>query len=329
MWLHPGHGPMLMKLADRFNLVWCTTWGAEANTWTGPRIGYRLLPVLDWAAFGASAAPCLRKDRGDHQVVGGVVVCNGCQGCSVPFRHMTAMSTLDRPASAAEVKAALYDPVLAHETPHGRMYSRTVGGAPVVPSITNILGVEDSGDRRILGASRHECGSFWGCDRAAFASAGPACRAAVTHPARRLAVRAGPRRCFPVVREGSSGGLDREWAGCRQRRDEDGSAPKALRLVIAALAALLGGWEERVQIAARPVQPKTVALQGETIGQTAPVTHIHAGRPEFGCQGTLVSAHWRPRNLPTGGHRFSAHWRPWGLPTGLWAWAEPPGRCGW
>src|SRR5664280_3194615 len=91
-----------------------------------------------------------------------------------------------------------------------------------------------------LRASRHDCGSFWGCDRAAFASAGPACRAAVTHPARRLAVRAGPRRCFPVVGEGSSGGLDREWAGCRQRRDEDGSAPKALRLVIAALAALLG-----------------------------------------------------------------------------------------
>ena len=59
---------------------------------------------------------------------------------------MTAMITLDRPASAASVKAALYDPVLAHETPHGRMYSRTVGGAPVVPSITNILGVEDSGD---------------------------------------------------------------------------------------------------------------------------------------------------------------------------------------
>jgi len=112
-------------------------------------------------------------------------------------------------------------------------------------------------------------GRFGGCDRAAFASAGPACRAAVTHPARRLAVRAGPRRCFPVVGEGSSGGLDRERAGCRQRRDQDGSAPKALRLVIAALAGLLGGREERVQIAARPVQPKTVALQGETNGQTA------------------------------------------------------------
>ena len=39
--------------------------------------------------------------------------------------------------------------------------------------------------------------------------------------------------------------------------------------VIAALGALLGGWEERVQIAARPVQPKTVALQGETNGHTA------------------------------------------------------------
>lgn len=59
---------------------------------------------------------------------------------------MTKASTLDRPAAAAEVKAAQYDPVLAHDTAHGRMYSRTVGGAPVVPSITNILGVEDSGD---------------------------------------------------------------------------------------------------------------------------------------------------------------------------------------
>ena len=42
-------------------------------------------------------------------------------------------------------------------------------------------------------------GRLRGCDRAAFTSAGPACRAAVTHPARRLAVRAGPRRCFPAV----------------------------------------------------------------------------------------------------------------------------------
>ena len=63
--------------------------------------------------------------------------------------------------------------------------------------------------------------------------------------------------------------LTGSWAGCRQRRDQDGSAPKALRLVIAALAGLLGGREERVQVAARPVQPKTVALQGETNGQTA------------------------------------------------------------
>ena len=51
-------------------------------------------------------------------------------------------------------------------------------------------------------------------------------------------------------------------AGCRQRRDQDGSAPKALRLVIAALAGLLGGREERGTDSG-PVQPKTVALQGE------------------------------------------------------------------
>jgi hypothetical protein len=67
-------------------------------------------------------------------------------------------------------------------------------------------------------------------------------------------------------------------AGYRQRRNQDGSAPKALRLVIAALAALLGGREEGVQIAARPVQPKTVALQGSNQWPDRPVTHIHAGR---------------------------------------------------
>ena len=112
-------------------------------------------------------------------------------------------------------------------------------------------------------------GRFSGCVRAAFASAGPACRAAVTTRPGGSRSGLGPEDCFPVLAKGSSGGLDREWAGCRQRRDQDGSAPKALRLVIAALAALQGGWEERVQIAARPVQPKTVALQGETNGQTA------------------------------------------------------------
>lgn len=52
VWLHPGHGPMLLTLADRFELVWCTTWAAEANTWIGPRIGLPVLPVLDWAVFG-------------------------------------------------------------------------------------------------------------------------------------------------------------------------------------------------------------------------------------------------------------------------------------
>ena len=49
VWLHPGHGPMLLTLADRFELVWCTTWGAEANTWIGPRIG---LPVATGAGLG-------------------------------------------------------------------------------------------------------------------------------------------------------------------------------------------------------------------------------------------------------------------------------------
>ena len=62
-------------------------------------------------------------------------------------------------------------------------------------------------------------------------------------------------------------------------RETPGSS-KALRLVIAALAGLLGGREERVQVAARPVQPKTVALQ-ETNGQTARSPTFMPGEPHF------------------------------------------------
>lgn len=48
VWLHPGHGPRLRELAERYELVWATTWGAEANTFIAPVLGLPDLPVVEW-----------------------------------------------------------------------------------------------------------------------------------------------------------------------------------------------------------------------------------------------------------------------------------------
>ncbi|MEU9955296.1 hypothetical protein [Streptomyces sp. NPDC050982] len=48
VWLNPEHGPPLRELGERYDLVWATTWGAEANTYIGPVIGLPRLPVVDW-----------------------------------------------------------------------------------------------------------------------------------------------------------------------------------------------------------------------------------------------------------------------------------------
>lgn len=44
--LNPDDGARLAALADRFELVWCTTWMGHANTEIGPRIGLPRLRVL-------------------------------------------------------------------------------------------------------------------------------------------------------------------------------------------------------------------------------------------------------------------------------------------
>lgn len=49
VWLNPAHGPQLLALADRFELVWATTWEHDANEWIAPRIGLPELPVVEWA----------------------------------------------------------------------------------------------------------------------------------------------------------------------------------------------------------------------------------------------------------------------------------------
>jgi len=46
VWLNPAHGPALRALP--FDLVWCTTWAAEANEWIAPHIGLPSLPVIEW-----------------------------------------------------------------------------------------------------------------------------------------------------------------------------------------------------------------------------------------------------------------------------------------
>ncbi|GGX80655.1 HAD domain-containing protein [Streptomyces fructofermentans] len=48
VWLDPRHGTVLRELSDRYELVWATTWGSEANTYIGPVLGLPLLPVVDW-----------------------------------------------------------------------------------------------------------------------------------------------------------------------------------------------------------------------------------------------------------------------------------------
>ncbi|PYC79537.1 hypothetical protein C7C46_14380 [Streptomyces tateyamensis] len=46
VWLNPGHGAELAALP--FDLVWATTWEAEANTFIAPLIGLPELPVIPW-----------------------------------------------------------------------------------------------------------------------------------------------------------------------------------------------------------------------------------------------------------------------------------------
>lgn len=46
VWLNPSHGSYLLALP--YELVWATTWAAEANIWIAPHVGLPELPVVDW-----------------------------------------------------------------------------------------------------------------------------------------------------------------------------------------------------------------------------------------------------------------------------------------
>ncbi|MEV6052567.1 hypothetical protein [Streptomyces sp. NPDC052107] len=46
VWLNPDHGPALLRLG--YELVWATTWTAEANVWIAPVVGLPELPYVDF-----------------------------------------------------------------------------------------------------------------------------------------------------------------------------------------------------------------------------------------------------------------------------------------
>jgi hypothetical protein len=57
VWLNPQHGDRLLALPC--DLVWATTWMAEANQWIAPELGLPALPVVEWPEPREPAAPGL------------------------------------------------------------------------------------------------------------------------------------------------------------------------------------------------------------------------------------------------------------------------------
>lgn len=69
--LNKAHGPALLAFADRFELVWATTWEHQANELIGPRIGLPELPVIefDFAASKGSKLPDVERYAADRALV--------------------------------------------------------------------------------------------------------------------------------------------------------------------------------------------------------------------------------------------------------------------
>lgn len=65
VWLNHDHGAALLGLG--YDLVWCTTWEAQANTWISPPLGLPELPVIH---FGPSPR---RVDARVHWKMGAVL----------------------------------------------------------------------------------------------------------------------------------------------------------------------------------------------------------------------------------------------------------------
>lgn len=55
VWLNTGHGPRLLRLTGRYDLVWATTWGTDANDYIAPVLGLPRLPVVTWPSLFGTA----------------------------------------------------------------------------------------------------------------------------------------------------------------------------------------------------------------------------------------------------------------------------------
>lgn len=66
--LSQGHGPALLALTDRFELVWATMWMEQANEYIGPAIGLPELPWVDFSGWDAKAG-ALQEYAGDRPFV--------------------------------------------------------------------------------------------------------------------------------------------------------------------------------------------------------------------------------------------------------------------
>ncbi len=57
VWLSPDHGALLRPLADRFQLMWATSWEHDANRLIAPIVGLPVLPVIEFPRDASGRFP--------------------------------------------------------------------------------------------------------------------------------------------------------------------------------------------------------------------------------------------------------------------------------
>ena len=70
--LCPAHGPWLQELATRFQIVWATAWGADANRLLAPLLQIPDLPVIHFPAapfHPRDKLPAVIRYAGQHPLI--------------------------------------------------------------------------------------------------------------------------------------------------------------------------------------------------------------------------------------------------------------------